>query len=37
MPMDSIPMCLNTLYMSNVDMKQFELAVSLNHDIMISF
>jgi hypothetical protein len=40
MPMDSISMCSNTLYMSDVDAgsrKQFELAVSLNHDAMTSF
>jgi hypothetical protein len=38
MPMDSILMCPNTLYMSNMDAgKQFEVAVSLNHDIITSF
>ena len=37
LPMDNISMCSNTLYMSNkydVCGKQFEVAVSLNHDVM---
>jgi hypothetical protein len=40
MSMDSISMCSNTLLMYDVDAgcrKQFELAVSLNHDVMTSF
>ena len=38
MPMDSISMCSNTLYMSNMNVeKQFEVAASLNHDVMTSF
>jgi hypothetical protein len=35
MPMDSIAMCSNTLYMSNMDVG--ELAGSQNHDVMTSF
>ena len=37
LPMDNISMCSNTVYMSNkydVCGKQFEVAVSLNHDVM---
>ncbi len=39
MPMDSVSIGSNTLYMYDVDAgsrKKFELAVSLNHDIMTS-
>ncbi len=35
--MDSISMCSKTLYMSNRCGKQFEVAVSLNQDIIVSF
>ena len=37
LPMDNISMCSNTVYMSNkydVFGEQFEVAVSLNHDVM---
>jgi hypothetical protein len=39
MPMHSISMCSNSLYMCNVDVEirnQFEVAGSLNHDIITS-
>ncbi len=40
MPMDSISMYSNTVYMSKMGVgcgKQFEVAVSLNHDVMTLF
>jgi hypothetical protein len=37
MPMDSMSMYSNTLCMSNMDAKQFKVAVSLNNDVMTSF
>jgi hypothetical protein len=37
MPMDSISMFLNTLHMSNVDGKQFDVDVSPNNYVMTSF
>ncbi len=38
MPMDSISMCSNTLYIYDAECrKQFEVAVRLNHDVMTSF
>ncbi len=38
MPMGSISMCTNNLYMSKMDGgEQFEVAVSRKHDIVASF
>ncbi len=38
MPMESISICSNTLYLSNVDAwEAVEVAVSFNHDVMTSF
>ena len=37
MHMDSISMCSNTLYVSHGCRKWFEVVISINNDVMISF